>query len=87
MSADEKIMSAGFDHPCRQTCSGWKQGRMRGHHDFFEFLEAFPENDAITYFWSADMFKFDPKADRHSFEQGAKWMFNRMLKHYAELQK
>lgn len=23
-------MEAGFDHPCKQTCSGWEQGRQRG---------------------------------------------------------
>ena len=27
---NDKIMEAGFDHPCRQTCSGWKQGFERG---------------------------------------------------------
>ena len=26
----DSIMRAGFDHPCRQTCSGWRQGRERG---------------------------------------------------------
>ncbi len=26
----DEIMKAGFDHPCRQTCSGWQQGRERG---------------------------------------------------------
>ena len=26
----KKIMDAGFDHPCKQTCSGWKQGYERG---------------------------------------------------------
>jgi len=26
----DKIMAAGFDHPCRETCSGWAQGRERG---------------------------------------------------------
>lgn len=26
----DKIMEAGFDHPCKQTCSGWEQGRLRG---------------------------------------------------------
>ncbi len=31
MSDDDKhIMEAGFDHPCRETCSGWKQGYQRG---------------------------------------------------------
>lgn len=25
-----KIMKQGFDHPCRDTCSGWRQGYERG---------------------------------------------------------
>ena len=29
----DKIMEAGFDHPCRQTCSGWKQGYERGQYE------------------------------------------------------
>jgi hypothetical protein len=29
----DKILEAGFDHPCRETCSGWKQGRERGEYD------------------------------------------------------
>ncbi len=28
-----KIMEAGFDHPCKQTCSGWQQGFERGAFD------------------------------------------------------
>ncbi len=38
----DKILEAGFDHPCRQTCSGWEQGRQRGtfdandHHSKFQ---------------------------------------------------
>lgn len=27
---DDKIMAAGFDHPCKQACSGWQQGFERG---------------------------------------------------------
>lgn len=30
----EKIMEAGFDHPCRDKCSGWKQGFERGQLEF-----------------------------------------------------
>lgn len=26
-------MEAGFDHPCKQTCSGWKQGYERGQYE------------------------------------------------------
>lgn len=29
----DKIMDAGFDHPCKDTCSGWEQGRMRGRRE------------------------------------------------------
>ena len=42
MSNDE-FYKAGLDHPCRETCSGWKQGRERGIFDtkeeFISFLE------------------------------------------------
>ncbi len=27
------IFKAGFDHPCKQTCSGWQQGYERGMAD------------------------------------------------------
>lgn len=27
----DKLMEAGFDHPCKQTCSGWQQGYDRGY--------------------------------------------------------
>lgn len=30
---EKKIMEKGFDHPCRQTCSGWQQGYNRGKLD------------------------------------------------------
>lgn len=33
MALDEywkKVMDSGFDHPCKQTCSGWQQGYDRG---------------------------------------------------------
>lgn len=26
----DEIAKAGFDHPCKQTCSGWTQGQIRG---------------------------------------------------------
>lgn len=26
----DPILKAGFDHPCRETCSGWRQGFERG---------------------------------------------------------
>lgn len=29
-------MSSELDHPCRQTCSGWKQGHERGVKDGME---------------------------------------------------
>jgi len=29
-----------FDHPCRDTCSGWKQGYERGHADLGSVLRA-----------------------------------------------
>lgn len=31
--ANDRILEKGFDHPCRQTCSGWKQGFERGQFD------------------------------------------------------
>lgn len=30
MATRSKMLEAGFDHPCRETCSGWKQGKHRG---------------------------------------------------------
>lgn len=33
MTKDEQLMAAGFDHPCKKTCSGWEQGRLRGEFD------------------------------------------------------
>lgn len=29
----DKILESGFDHPCRETCSGWRQGYDRGVYD------------------------------------------------------
>jgi hypothetical protein len=29
----DAILKAGFDHPCRETCSGWAQGKQRGEYD------------------------------------------------------
>lgn len=29
--ASDALHKAGFDHPCRQTCSGWQQGYDRGY--------------------------------------------------------
>ena len=29
----DEFLKAGFDHPCRQTCSGWQQGFERGVSD------------------------------------------------------
>jgi hypothetical protein len=33
----DKALMAGFDHPCRRTCSGWQQGYERG---FYEMNQA-----------------------------------------------
>lgn len=30
-STDKKMLEMGFDHPCKDTCSGWQQGYDRGH--------------------------------------------------------
>ena len=27
----DAVHTAGFDHPCRETCSGWQQGHDRGY--------------------------------------------------------
>lgn len=34
-----KFLSSGFDHPCKQTCSGWQQGRERGWCDIVRTAE------------------------------------------------
>lgn len=37
MKLDEEKLDgafkAGVGHPCKETCSGWKQGRERGYQD------------------------------------------------------
>lgn len=30
MTSSDELLKRGFDHPCRQTCSGWQQGFDRG---------------------------------------------------------
>lgn len=40
----DKILEAGFDHPCKQTCSGWQQGRDRGR---FEARRELIESEEI----------------------------------------
>ncbi len=35
----DSALTAGFDHPCRQTCSGWTQGRERGRLDATRIAE------------------------------------------------
>lgn len=29
----DPLFERGFDHPCKQTCSGWQQGYERGRDD------------------------------------------------------
>lgn len=31
--------ASGFEHPCQQTCSGWKQGRDRGRFESKQAIE------------------------------------------------
>ena len=38
-TTDDKILAGGFDHPCRQTCSGWQQGFDRGQFDLKDKIE------------------------------------------------
>ncbi len=33
MNKKDPLFEAGFDHPCRGTCSGWQQGYERGQSD------------------------------------------------------
>lgn len=33
-----------LDHPCKQTCSGWKQGRERGIRDAVRWLRDHPDD-------------------------------------------
>jgi hypothetical protein len=42
---NDEIMKAGFDHPCRQTCSGWRQGYERG---VFESIDTDKVGKAIN---------------------------------------
>lgn len=41
-----KIHDAGFNHPCKDTCSGWKQGYDRGVSDSSKEIERL--NKVIT---------------------------------------
>jgi hypothetical protein len=43
---DKILMSQGFDHPCRETCSGWKQGYERGQFDLRVELAAVKKENA-----------------------------------------
>lgn len=36
-------MSAGIDHPCKNSCSGWRQGYEKGKDEGKERLEAIKE--------------------------------------------
>jgi hypothetical protein len=40
---EDKILEAGFDHPCKATCSGWEQGRLRGEHESVEKIKVLSE--------------------------------------------
>jgi hypothetical protein len=42
----ETPLSSEFDHPCRDYCSGWKQGEERG---FFRAIERLKQKG----FWAA----------------------------------
>lgn len=46
--SDQRILDAGFDHPCRQTCSGWTQGRSRGVFNENRRLAELLELDALA---------------------------------------
>jgi hypothetical protein len=37
----DEFLKAGFDHPCKQTCSGWRQGRERGQHEIISVSSVF----------------------------------------------
>jgi hypothetical protein len=39
---EKLILEKGFDHPCKDTCSGWKQGFERGA---FELEKLKAENE------------------------------------------
>lgn len=36
----DRFMEADVDHPCRETCSGWRQGRERGTYEAKQQLMA-----------------------------------------------
>lgn len=47
--SEDSILKKGFDHPCKQTCSGWEQGRQRGIFEEKERTEILLEKaDAVA---------------------------------------
>lgn len=38
INASPKVTAVMLDHPCRETCSGWKQGYDRGYSYLFDDL-------------------------------------------------
>lgn len=43
----DTTLEAGFDHPCKDTCSGWKQGRERGLLERDQEIKMLREQNAV----------------------------------------
>jgi hypothetical protein len=72
-----KEIDDAFDHPCKETCSGWKQGFERGAHHaarlgliarIEEMMPSMEIEDAART-WST----FAPKRIAQHFYEGALW--------------
>ena len=46
----DKVHEAGFDHPCRGTCSGWQQGFTRGISSFATAIKKLLKPEEAEYF-------------------------------------
>ena len=62
---------AGFDHPCRETCSGWKQGYERGFDD--RLVNKDPDDEFDR--WIANKPSYYTEELRHAFLAG--WRISR----------
>lgn len=49
MSIEEKMIEAGFDHPCKETCSGWQQGYDLGRQSIIHVREVMPGENYESY--------------------------------------
>lgn len=67
--APDPLMAAGFDHPCKDTCSGWRQGYERGRYEASGSRESTPKCDDEGLFKKAIQ-AIDFALRPHRYQQG-----------------